>query len=189
MGRLPKARKAKEDRDRENLQLDEYDEEYDNEEDDEEQDEEDTKLCKLKLRMEGKKQVHDMEIDSDASIYALMTAVKERFHLTDQEDDDHDDDDTDAGAETPQELHLICASKRLILKSFDAFMMKQSLKEHGLSPSASLVLKVIDHKDEESTSTDEGDSTTTTSSIAERVKAKKEKKDGKSYYAKHRYLC
>lgn len=155
------ARKAKEDRDRLTLNLEKEEEENEDVSDveEEEVEEVDPNLCKLKLRLDGKKKNHDMEFDGDELLGDVMDAMMEKLKQ-----------------DVEQETQLICASKRLVIKSSDDAMMQKSLKEVGIFPAASVVLKPIQttvatEDDEENDEAAEP----RRSSIAERAKAKKKK--------------
>jgi len=156
------ASKAKEDQDREKLkqQMEEEEDEYD-EEDEEEIEEVDPNLCLLKVRLDGKKQVHDVEFDGDDLVGDTMKALVTKL----------------IGSENEEEVQLVCASKRLIVNASDESMMKKSLKEIGIFPSASIVLKVVhsNSSTEQDEITQDSEQSARKSSIAERAKAKKRK--------------
>ena len=121
------------------------------EEEEEEEEEVDPNRCDLKVRIEGKKKVHDVVMHADDPISKLIDSVPVLSGHTD-------------------ELQLTCVAKRLVVKSNDEVAMKKSLRDCGLVPAASLVVKI-----------GAGASTSpspTKSSLAERAAAEKKKKKG-----------
>eukprot|EP00978_Attheya_sp_CCMP212_P034839 scaffold148415_cov52-Attheya_sp.AAC.2 len=97
---------------------DEYDE-YDNEE----EEEIDPDACTLKLRMDGKKKVHDIAMRADDSLGDLLDLLPVKV-------------------KDGELVQITCAAKRLVLTSTDANAMKKTLREHGLIPIVSIVVKV-----------------------------------------------
>lgn len=121
--------------------------EYDSEE--EEEEEIDPDACTIKLRIEGKKKVHDLDMRADDTLTTLVERLP-------------------GGATEDEEIQITCTAKRLIVKSTDAAAMGKTLREHNLMPAASIVVKVG------SISSAPGEK----SSLAERAKARKERKMG-----------
>lgn len=118
------ARKRKDELARAELQLQQ---EAKGEEQDEEQEEEiedvDPTACSLKLRIEGKKKVHDVVLNENEPLEAILAALQ--MHTSSEE-----------------EIQITCVAKRLVVKSSDREQMQKSLKQHGLMPSATVVVKV-----------------------------------------------
>ena len=95
----------------------------DEEDDDEEEEAEaDPNACTLKLRMDGKKQVHEIELQAD---YPLKAVLKELPVSLDDE-----------------EVQITCVAKKLVAKSTDEEIMEKTFRELGLSPSAAIVVSV-----------------------------------------------
>jgi hypothetical protein len=118
------ARKRKDEQDRERLLAEwENKEEEEGEEDVEAEVEEvDPFACTLKLRMDGKKKVHEAVLHQDDPLSKILEVMN-----------------VDSAKE---EVQITCAAKRLIVKSSDEQAMKKTLVEHGLMPSAAVVVKV-----------------------------------------------
>jgi len=114
----------------------------------EEEDEVDLKRCTIKLRMEGKKKVHDVELDADDSLSTLLAKLP-------------------CPVEDEETVQFTCAAKRLIVKSTDTEMMQKTLSELRLTPTASIVVKIGDGKAEVSRG-----------SLAERASSAQKKKTG-----------
>lgn len=143
------ARKRKEDEDRiqlaKELEAQELEEdEYDDEE--ESEDEQDPNISVVKVRLDGKKKVHEVEFQKDTSVQDVISQLTSTL---------------DFGGE---EIQLICASKRLILNSEET----RTLEQVGIYPSGSIVLK-------KAASGSGVSSATKSSSIADRAKARKKK--------------
>jgi hypothetical protein len=102
----------------------------------------------LKLRVEGKKKVHDIEMDPDDSLSALLNKLP--FSVGDEES-----------------VQFTCAAKRLIVKSTDTEMMLKTFTELRLTPAASIVVKV-----------GEGKTDVSRGSLAERASSAQKKKTG-----------
>ena len=97
---------------------------YDNENEGDEIDDEDDvdpTACTLKLRLDGKKKVHEVKLHQDDKLSKVLEALE------------IDSDD---------EIQITCVAKRLVVKSSDQDSMQKSLKDHGLMPMAALVVKV-----------------------------------------------
>lgn len=73
--------------------------------------------------MEGKKKVHDVEMDADDTLGDLLERLP--FPVEDGE-----------------AVQFTCAARRLIVKSTDSGKMSQTLSELRLVPAASIVVKV-----------------------------------------------
>lgn len=82
----------------------------------------DPTACNLKLRLDGKKKVHDITMHQDDPLSKVLEALS-----------------VDAGEE---EFQITCVAKRLVVKSSDKQAMKKTLGEHGLMPKAAIVVKV-----------------------------------------------
>mmetsp|Transcript_12635 Transcript_12635/g.27348 ORF Transcript_12635/g.27348 Transcript_12635/m.27348 type:complete len:516 (+) Transcript_12635:430-1977(+) len=123
--------------------------EYDSEEEEEEQ--VDPNACTIKLRIEGKKKVHSLDMRADDTLSELVNRLP-------------------GGVAKDEEIQITCTAKRLIVKSTDTDAMGMSLREHNLMPTASIVVKVgrIGSTASEASK----------SSLAERAKARQERKKG-----------
>lgn len=117
-------------------------------EEEDSEDEVDPSLCALKLRLEGKKKVHDIEMDTDDTLNTLLDKLP--FSVEDEET-----------------VQFTCVAKRLIVKSTDTAKMSQTLSQLRLLPSASIVIKIGDAKEGVSKG-----------GLAERAAAKDKKKTG-----------
>jgi hypothetical protein len=102
----------------------------------------------IKLRVEGKKKVHDIVMEEDDTLSALLAKLP--FSVEDGET-----------------VQLTCAAKRLIVKSTDTETMQKTLAELKLTPTASIVLKI-----------GEGKSDVSKGSLAQRASAAQKKKTG-----------
>ena len=127
----------------------ELEDEYDSE-DDEEEEQVDPDACTIRLRIDGKKKVHDLAMRADDTLSDLV-------------------DKLPGGAPAEEEAQITCTARRLIVKSSDTITMKKTLRELKLMPSASVVVKI---------GSCGAHSASTTSSLAERAKARQERKKG-----------
>jgi len=133
------ARKRKDELDRAQLVFEEEEEESE----EEEVEEIDPTQCTLKLRLDGKNKIHDAVLHKDDP----LTKVLEELNVNMEED----------------EIQITCVAKRLVVKSSDKEAMEKTLGDHGLIPSASIVVKVG------------SSSKASTSSMKERAAEKKKK--------------
>ncbi|KAL3904424.1 MAG: hypothetical protein SGILL_010075 [Bacillariaceae sp.] len=81
----------------------------------------DPSVCTLKLRLDGKKQIHDAVLHRDDPLSKVLKTM---------------------GIEGEEEVQVTCVAKRLVVKSSDEESMSKTLADHGLIPAASLVVKV-----------------------------------------------
>jgi len=139
------ARKRRDDLERQRL-AEEAAEASDEEEEEEEEIEVDPDAVSIKLRIEGKKKVHEFDFRADDPLSRIVDSLP-----VDVEGED---------------VQLTCVAKRLVVKSSDATAMGKSLRDHGLVPAASIVVKIGDG------SRSEG------SDLKERAAAQKSKKKG-----------
>jgi thiol-disulfide isomerase/thioredoxin len=95
------------------------------EEDESEEEEVDPNLCIIKYRIEGKKKLHDVNMDANDTLNTLL----EKLELGDGES-----------------VQFTCAAKRLIVKSTDEEKMSKTMKELRLMPAASIVIKIGEGK-------------------------------------------
>mmetsp|Transcript_8441 Transcript_8441/g.13020 ORF Transcript_8441/g.13020 Transcript_8441/m.13020 type:complete len:740 (+) Transcript_8441:72-2291(+) len=102
----------------------------------------------IKVRLEGKKKVHELEMRADEP---LSKVVEKVF-----------DGSVDGN------YQLICAAKKLIVKSDDDTNLSKSLRSLGMTPAAALVIKMETNQSKESAA----------NSLKERVAAKKNLKRG-----------
>ena len=125
----------------------ELEDEYDSEEEEEEE-EVDPDACTIRLRIDGKKKVHDLAMRADDTLSELV-------------------DKLPGGVPAGEEVQITCTARRLIVKSTDSDVMSKTLRELKLMPSASVVVKI-----------GSGSTETSSSSLAERAKARQERKKG-----------
>ena len=121
------------------------------EESEQEEEEVDPDRCDLKIRIEGKKKVHEIAMHADDPLTKVIDSVP---MLSGQE----------------EELQLTCVAKRLVVKSTDEAAMKKTLRDWGLVPAAALVVKI-------GAGANTGGSVSK-GSLAERAAAEKKKKKG-----------
>jgi thiol-disulfide isomerase/thioredoxin len=97
------------------------------EDDEEESDEEevDPNLCIIKYRVEGKKKLHELEMDANDTLNTLL----EQLEVDEEEI-----------------VQFTCAAKRLIVKSTDEQKMTSTLRELKLMPAAAIVVKIGEGK-------------------------------------------
>jgi thioredoxin len=122
------------------------------ESDDEEEDDSrqlDPDICNLKIRLEGKKKIHDVQLNANDTLQSIIESLPMNI---------------------PQgeEVTITCTARRLIVKSTDEKAMGRSLRECKLLPTASIVIKVGEGVDR----------TDNTVSLKERAAARKVKKKG-----------
>jgi len=141
-------------------------------ESDDEEDEEamlpkvDPNLCQLKVRMEGKNKIHDLTLQATDSLESILTSIP--------------------GVTVPEEekdnVRITCTARRVMVKSTDVEEMTKSLREHRLTPAASVVIQIGTKKkassSEESTDVEDGGEKSNSSSLQERAAARKSKKKG-----------
>ena len=132
--------------------------EEEEEEEEESEEEEDSNVCMLKLRLEGKKKVHDIELDGEEDTLSTLLQ-KLPFPVEDGE-----------------VVQFTCVAKRLIVKSTDSAQMSKTLSQLKLMPSASIVIKIGDGQTDTSSSTKKG-------SLAERAASKKKKTGSHSMHS------
>jgi len=106
-------------------------------------------ICNLKIRLEGKKKIHDVQLNADDTLKSIMESLP--MNIPQEE-----------------EVTITCTARRLIVKSTDADAMGKTLREHKLLPTASIVIKVGGGVDR----------TDSTVSLKERAAARKGKKKG-----------
>lgn len=102
----------------------------------------------LKVRLEGKKKVHELEMHADDTLRNII------------------DNLVDSTIE--ENYQIICAAKKLIVKSDDDKTLSMSLRSLGLTPAAALVIKMNSSESKESR----------VNTLKERVAAKKNLKRG-----------
>jgi len=124
-------------------------------EDDEEEEEEDVPeialdVCNLKLRVEGKNKVHDIQLNADDTLNAIVDALP-------------------CKVPEGEEVQITCTSRRLIVKSSDKEAMGKTLRESRLIPAAAVVVKIGN-----GAKATKGSST----SMKERAAARKQKSKG-----------
>jgi hypothetical protein len=116
------ARRRKDELDRAKLQAEREAAGPEESDEEEEMEEVDQTACKLKLRLDGKKRVHDVTLHENDPLSNILDAL-----------------DIDSSEE---EAQITCVAKRLVIKSSDSEAMQKTLRQHGLMPSAAIVVKV-----------------------------------------------
>mmetsp|Transcript_25259 Transcript_25259/g.74270 ORF Transcript_25259/g.74270 Transcript_25259/m.74270 type:complete len:632 (-) Transcript_25259:31-1926(-) len=128
--------------------------EYDTEDESEEVDPD---ACAIKVRMEGKKRVHELMMRADDPLSKLVESLP------------------GGAAGEGEEVRVTCAAKRLIVKSTDEGAMAKSLRDHGLTPAAAVVVKIGGGAPSAAGGAAEGGSS---SGLAERAAARKNRRKG-----------
>jgi len=123
--------------------------ESDDEEEEEEAPQTDPNVCALKLRIEGKKKLHDLTLEADDTLGAIIDSLPVKLP-------------------EGEEVTITCTARRLIVKSTDEVAMGKTLRESNLTPAASIVVKIGSGADRSES----------TSSLKERAAARKEKSKG-----------
>lgn len=143
-------RKKQDDLAREKM-LNEAEEVDDAEEEEEKEPDIDPNVCKINLRIQGKKKIHQLSLDADGTLQSIL-------------------DNLPVTVPKGEEIIITCTARRLIVKSTDVDQMRKTLRECKLHPSASVVVQVGSGTRE----TDKASST----SLQERAAARKAKKKG-----------
>lgn len=83
----------------------------------------DSNACNLKLRIEGKKKLHDLTLSADDTLQSIIESLP---------------------IQVPEgeEITITCTARRLIVKSSDEEAMGKTLRESKLTPAASIVVKI-----------------------------------------------
>ena len=141
-------RKRKDEEERERLQRERPERDDEQDESDEEEEDVDPDACFLKVRLDGKKKVHELSLRADDTLSTVLAQLPEDW------------------SSASDDIQITCVAKRLVAKASDSDIMSQSLRELGLVPTALLVVKVgANHM-------------ATTGGLADRAKSKKKKKKG-----------
>ncbi|GKY92503.1 hypothetical protein MPSEU_000220700 [Mayamaea pseudoterrestris] len=111
----------------------------------------DPDACTIKARIEGKKKIHALDLRADDSLTKVLSKLP--VSIPDGE-----------------EVKITCAAKRLVVSASDGATMKQSLRQLGLHPAASIVVAIGSERSAPSTS-----KKSTKSKIADRAAKKKKK--------------
>ncbi len=141
------ARKKKDEIARAKLLEEAEDVESDDEEEEDESDI-DEDACQLKLRIQGKKKLHDVTLSADDTLNDIVKALPGKVS-------------------EGESITIMCTARRLNVKSTDEEAMGKTLRESKLMPAASIVVKIGDG------STNKQESST--SSLKERAAARKSK--------------
>jgi len=112
----------------------------------------DPNICQLKLRLEGKKKIHDVTLEADDPFSTILTALP----VTIPEG---------------EEIQITCTARRLIVKSTDSVEMNKTFREHKLVPAATVVIKIGNTNASSSSASDKPN-------LKERAAARKAKKKG-----------
>jgi thioredoxin len=119
----------------------------DEEEEEEEEEDVDPDAVTLKVRVEGKKKINEVQMHADDSLSMVIEGI--------------------SSAEEGEDFQITCVAKKLMVKSGDTKTLSQSLRSLGLTPTATLVVKIGNQEKTESTS-----------NLKERVAAQKNVKKG-----------
>lgn len=115
-------RQAKDEKDRVLVQQELARRQAEEEEDDEEEEEDvDENLSILKVRVHGKKKIYNVEVHADEPVREILQRI--------------------SGLGDDGDFQIICAAKRLVIRSEDDDAMKKTLRSSGLWPTANLVVK------------------------------------------------
>jgi thioredoxin len=123
--------------------------------DEEEENEEksvDPNMCTLSLRIDGKKKVHEVVLNADEPLSAVLSQLP-------------------GLSPAEGEFQITCVAKRLVVKSTNVEDMSKSLREYGLMPSAAIVVRAMTAVDPEVDSS-------AGAKLAERAASKKKTKKG-----------
>lgn len=120
----------------------------DGEEHEEKKEEVDPDAISIKLCLEGKKKVYNLALRAGDPLSLLLDRLPEK-------------------AEDDQEVQFTCVAKRLAIKSSDEVAMSKFLREHGLVPTASIIVKIGN-----------GSGTESSSTLKERAAAQRSRKKG-----------
>lgn len=126
-------------------------EEVDDAEEEEEEPDIDPNVCKINLRIQGKKKIHQLSLDADDTLQSIL-------------------DNIPVTVPKGEEVIITCTARRLIVKSTDVDQMRKTLRECKLHPSASVVVQV-------GSGIRESDKASSVS-LQERAAARKAKKKG-----------
>ena len=141
------ARKRKDEEDRARLEAEGHFDKVEEEEAEVEEKVVDLDSCQLKVRMEGKKKVHEMSFSADDPVKSILDQLPSK-------------------PSDGEEVQITCVAKRLVLKSSEEGSFKKTFRELGLSPSAAVVVSVGGPKTKE----------VSTTKLAEKAALKKRKK-------------
>lgn len=118
------ARKEDDERDRAELSAGRENEVYGEDEDEVASQRMDPVAVILKIRVDGKKQVHEVVLSRDDPLLKVLEVMSPELN-------------------SPYErIQLVCASKRLVVRANNTEAMKKSIGEYDLMPSTSIVIKV-----------------------------------------------
>jgi thioredoxin 1 len=109
-------------------------------------DEVDPNVCTLKLRVEGKKKMHEVSLQGSDPLRVVLDQIP--------------------GLSENEDVQILCIAKRLVVKATDSEAMSKTLQEHGLMPGAALVIKCAYSK---------AATPTSSSTLSERAAARKKK--------------
>eukprot|EP00980_Cylindrotheca_fusiformis_P012556 scaffold3084_cov144-Cylindrotheca_fusiformis.AAC.4 len=116
------ARRHQDELDRAKLQAEQEAAGPEESDDEEEVDEVDPTACRLKIRLDGKKRVHEVTLHENDTLKSILGAI-----------------DIDSSAE---EVHFTCVAKKMVVKSSDSEAMSKTLRQHGLMPTAAIVVRI-----------------------------------------------
>lgn len=109
----------------------------------------DSNTCNLKLRIEGKKKIHDLTMSANDTLNNIV-------------------DNLPIDIPKGEQVRIICTARRLDVKNSDEISMGKSLRESKLMPAASIVVKIGSDRAKEFDKTSK-------SSLKERAAARKSK--------------
>ena len=123
----------------------------------------DPDACLVKLRIDGKKKVHDINLRADDPLGVILD------HLT------NEIIGSTEKVVKKGEFTITCVAKRLVVKSTDDGAMSKSLRQHGLTPTANIVVKLPGVIETNSTV---NSASTASSRLTDRAASKKKLKKG-----------
>jgi thioredoxin 1 len=117
----------------------------------------DPDACFIKLRIDGKKKVHDIALHADNPLSTIIDRLPNE------------------SKNVIGEVIITCVAKRLVVKSTDDVAMSKSFRQHGLVPTANIVVKLPDRLEATMAT---NSSSTGSNKLIDRVASKKKLKKG-----------
>ena len=121
----------------------------------------DPDACLIKLRIDGKKKVHDVSLHADDPLRTILNRLPNESRVALEKI-------SDTG-----EVIITCVAKRLVVKSTDDVAMSKTFRQHGMVPAASIVVKLPDLLEANNTA-----SSNVSSKLTDRAASKKKLKKG-----------
>jgi len=161
-------------------EYDEYEEEYDI-------DEYGSRICTIRIRMEGRKKTQDLRLGADRPLRSILEHLLPPSPLqpavdvggSDGEDDEKSEGEKSLLPPTPTLtkpiVRITCPAKKLTVTSDDDLTMGRTLRDLGMVPSASIVVKIENNRDSKK---DKSTSSSSSSKLKERAEARRARKGG-----------